>query len=121
MILWDKRVVSWLLGLISGDGTIYYYKYKRSFVSGIYISSCSDVDWLKSVNEILSNHNIKASIAHQKQTKGSFKGGILYRLRLLKTKKIDQYQAFRDNIEHYGLQALLLNRKYKELCKFTSP
>ena len=135
MLIWPKHIVSWMCGLISSDGSIvnYYHKPTDCHIKKIEIICTAYGNWAKQVQKNLREYVIGASIQEpykMKSTKSyppnpNSPGSYHLRLNQYYPKGrrsgIDQYQAFRNNIEYWKLQKLLTDRKYEKLCEFTKP
>ncbi len=133
MLIWPKHIVSWMCGLISSDGSIgnYYYKPTKSHMKRVSIISTAYINWAKHIQKILREYVIGTSIHGPYKNKGTKSypphptSPGQYSLHLNnyypkgRSSGLDQYQVFRNNIEYWGLQKLLVNRKYKILCEFT--
>ncbi len=135
MLIWPKEIVSWICGLISSDGSIgdYYYKSTKIHIKRVEIVATAYLGWAKQIQKILREYVIGSSIQgpyKNKPTK-SFRpnpeSSGNYHLRLNqyypkgRSSGIDQYQVFRNNIEYWEIQKLLVDRKYEVLCKITKP
>ena len=135
MLVWPKYIVAWLCGLIASDGSIvdYYHEPNNSRIKKIEIICTAYLGWAKDVQKILREYVIGTSIQgpyKNKSTKSypsnpNALGAYHLRLNQYYPKNrqsgVDQYQAFRNNVEYWGLQNLLVDRKYKKLCGLTKP
>jgi len=135
MLIWPKHIVSWICGLISSDGSIgnHYHKPTKSHIKRIEIMGTAYLDWAKNLQKILREYTIGTSIhgPYKNKSTKSFPphptspGQYHLLLNQYYPKRrqsgLDQYQVFRNNVEYWKLQKLLMNRKYKILCEFTKP
>ena len=135
MLIWPKHIVSWLCGLISSDGSIvdYYHEQTKCRIKKIEIIATAYLGWAKQVQKILREYVIGTAVQGPYKNKGSKSyppnpnspGNYHLRLNQYYPKNrqsgVDQYQAFRNNVEYWGLQHLLVDRKYKKLCDLTNP
>lgn len=136
MLIWPKYIVSWMCGLISSDGSIgnyYYYKPTKIHIKRVEIITTAYISWAKQVQKTLREYVIGTSIQgpYKNKSTKSFRpnpkspGNYHLRLNQYYPKQrqggIDQYQVFRNNIEYWELQKLLVNRKYEKLCELTKP
>lgn len=134
MLIWPKYIVSWICGLISSDGSIvnYYHKPTDCHIRKIEIICTAYINWAKQVQKNLREYVIGTSIdgPYKNKPTKSFspnpKSLGSYHLRLnhyypKHSHGTDQYQVLRNNVEYWGLQKLLVDRKYEKLCEFTKP
>lgn len=135
MLIWPKHIISWMCGLISSDGSIvnYYHEPANSHIRKIEIICTVYINWAKKVQKNLREYVIGTSIhgPYKNKPTKSFrpnpKSPGAYHLRLNqyypkgRSSGVDQYQVFRNNIEYWELQDLLVKRKYEKLCEFTKP
>ncbi len=140
MLIWPKHVVIGLCCLISSDGSIKHHnttestrrKHGISEVNSIVISYSSEEDWLKQIQKVIRTHKIGTSIqgpysqrAKALIEKYKSKSKDMHNLMLNKNypkgkrSGLDQWQVFRNSIEHWGVQDYLMKRKYEVLCKIT--
>ncbi len=135
MLIWPKYIVSWLCGLISSDGSIgnYYHEPTKSQVKRVEIASTAYINWAKHIQKTLREYVIGTSINGPYKNKGTKSYPAhptspgQYHLRLNnyypkgRFSGLDQYQVFRNNVDYWGLQKLLVTRKYEILCEITKP
>lgn len=135
MLIWPKYIVSWICGLISSDGSIgnYYYEPTKSYVKRVEVVSTAYITWAKQIQKTLRECVIGTSIQgpYKMKSMKSYppnpKSPGNYHLNLNqyypkgRSSGLDQYQVFRNNIEYWEIQNLLVERKYEILCEFTKP
>lgn len=142
MLIWPKHIVVGLCYLISSDGSIKLHETKESTrikhgiseVKSIVISYSSEEDWLKQIQKVMRIHKIGTSIhgpfpqsskAFIEKYKSKSKDRYYLRLNRKYPKGrhggLDQWQVFRNSMEHWGVQDYLIKRKYAILCKITKP
>lgn len=137
MITWDEHIVSWICGLISSDGTIssnhYEYNDTPFQVKRINITCGVYPNWLKTIQSVLREQTIGTTLRGPYKNKGtkSFPPNPLspgkFELALNKyfpkgkRSGLNQHQVFRNSLEYWGFQELLVKRKYETLCGFTKP
>ncbi len=142
MLIWPKEIVIWLCGVISCDGSIKYHKVqensqrKSGSTESNFISLCysTEIEWLRQIQKISRSYKIgvslkgpysqnSARIPSEYKKKAKEKYNLMLNKRYPKGRHggLDQWQVFRNSIDHWGVQDYLMKRKYEVLCKITKP